>query len=208
MFTIYTSDAYQQESNCTYPHPVQVTDEASFRREPSRTTTCAPSTGTTIAATRTSSPRTACRSTATTTTQRPGGLEDAYRTSRKALPGVFFAVHYSRHNNVPKDEKSARPRFHLFFQIDPMKSYEAYAALKQLLHDIFPYLDANALDAARFLYGTSEPGGRVPSGRQDAHGLPVSATSSTGTCRAATRSRPRFRRAAGTTRCSTGQYAP
>jgi hypothetical protein len=32
MFTIYTSDAYQQESNCTYPHLVQVTDEASFRK--------------------------------------------------------------------------------------------------------------------------------------------------------------------------------
>ena len=34
------------------------------------------------------------------------------------IPGVAFAVSYSRHHNLPKGDKSARPRFHIFFPIE------------------------------------------------------------------------------------------
>ena len=37
-----------------------------------------------------------------------------------------------------------------------MKSKEEYAELKRKVSDLFPYFDKNALDAARFFFGTSE----------------------------------------------------
>ena len=56
-----------------------------------------------------------------------------------------------------KGEKSARPRFHVVFLIDPERDTERYAALKQRLLAAFPFFDANAMDVARFLFGTEDP---------------------------------------------------
>lgn len=70
-----------------------------------------------------------------------------------SIPGVVFAASYSRHHNLPKGDKSARPRFHVFFPIPMITDEEEYAATKRKIADVFPYYDANALDSARFLYG-------------------------------------------------------
>lgn len=69
------------------------------------------------------------------------------------IPGVAFAVSYSRHHNLPKGDKSARPRFHIFFPIEVVSDEKEYAELKKKITGAFPYFDTNALDSARFLYG-------------------------------------------------------
>lgn len=69
------------------------------------------------------------------------------------IPGVAFAVSYSRHHNLPKGAKSARPRFHIFFPIEIVSDEQEYADMKRKIADAFPYYDTNALDSARFLYG-------------------------------------------------------
>lgn len=69
------------------------------------------------------------------------------------IPGVAFAVSYSRHHNLPKGDKSARPRFHIFFPIEVVSDEQGYADMKRRIADAFPYYDTNALDSARFLYG-------------------------------------------------------
>lgn len=69
------------------------------------------------------------------------------------IPGVAFAVSYSRHHNLPKGNKSARPRFHIFFPIEIVSDEQEYADMKRRIADAFPYYDTNALDSARFLYG-------------------------------------------------------
>ena len=69
------------------------------------------------------------------------------------IPGVAFAVSYSRHHNLPKGDKSARPRFHIFFPIEIVSDEQEYADMKRRIADAFPYYDTNALDSARFLYG-------------------------------------------------------
>lgn len=69
------------------------------------------------------------------------------------IPGVAFAVSYSRHHNLPKGNKSARPRFHIFFPIEIVSNEQEYADMKRRIADAFPYYDTNALDSARFLYG-------------------------------------------------------
>ena len=65
---------------------------------------------------------------------------------------AFFAVP-SRNHRKPKDGKSARPRFHVYFPHDPITDGDACAALKRAIQQKFPFFDAHALDAARFIFG-------------------------------------------------------
>ena len=76
---------------------------------------------------------------------------------RARLPGVEFIIVYSRHHMKPKDGKSARPRYHVLFAISPTHSGEEYAALKAKIHKLIPEFDKQALDAARFFFGTPNP---------------------------------------------------
>ncbi|MDO4306947.1 MAG: phage/plasmid primase, P4 family [Eubacteriales bacterium] len=66
---------------------------------------------------------------------------------------VAFAVVPSRNNGRPKDGKSARPRFHVYFPHDPVTDGESCAALKKAIQQRFPFFDGNAIDSARFIFG-------------------------------------------------------
>ena len=69
------------------------------------------------------------------------------------LCDVAFAVTYSRHNMLVKGNKSARPRFHVFFPTAPCNDANSHKAIKQKIHKELPFFDGNALDASRFLFG-------------------------------------------------------
>jgi len=73
----------------------------------------------------------------------------------EAFPGVTIAIHYSRSHMREKNGKVARPKFHVLFPIEPMTDAVAYSNMKKLVNMVFPYFDTNALDAARFFFGTS-----------------------------------------------------
>ena len=66
---------------------------------------------------------------------------------------VAFAVVTSRNHMKPKDGKSARPRFHVYFPHDPISDGEVCAALKKAIQQKFSFFDAKALDSARFIFG-------------------------------------------------------
>ena len=66
---------------------------------------------------------------------------------------VAFVVVPSRNHMKPKDGRSARPRFHVYFPHDPVTDGEACAALKKAIHQKFPFFDGNAIDSARFIFG-------------------------------------------------------
>ena len=53
-----------------------------------------------------------------------------------------------------KDDKTARPKFHIFFLIRLINSSSEYSDLKRKTLNVF---DANALDAGRFFYSTAKP---------------------------------------------------
>ncbi|WP_436802023.1 phage/plasmid primase, P4 family [Streptococcus dysgalactiae] len=74
-----------------------------------------------------------------------------------AFPDMQFAVSYSRNHMKDKGSKSARPRFHVYFPVSVITDKAEYIALKQAIQAEFPYFDDNALDAARLLYGTTQP---------------------------------------------------
>lgn len=67
---------------------------------------------------------------------------------------MAYAVVPSRNNMKPKDGRSARPRFHVYFPHDPINDGAACAALKKAIQQKFPFFDDKALDCARFIYGT------------------------------------------------------
>lgn len=67
-----------------------------------------------------------------------------------------YAIATSRHHMKEKDGKTARPKFHIYFEIGEIADSEAYAALKRGIQKAYPFFDDNALDAARFLFGAAD----------------------------------------------------
>lgn len=74
-----------------------------------------------------------------------------------AFPGVCFFASYSRNHMKVKGNKSARPRFHVYFPIEEINDAGEYSSYKEQLFKEFSYFDDNALDAARFIYGIPNP---------------------------------------------------
>lgn len=70
---------------------------------------------------------------------------------------VQILIQYSRNNMKIKNGKPARPKFHIIMPIDKETDANAYKAMKEKVYSVFPFVDSQALDAARFLYGTAEP---------------------------------------------------
>jgi P4 family phage/plasmid primase-like protien len=72
------------------------------------------------------------------------------------LSDVSFVLAPSRNDNLIKQGRSARPRFHVYFPIREITDAAAYASLKRSIHASLPFFDANALDAARFIFGSGK----------------------------------------------------
>jgi len=156
MFTLYHADFIGNPGNCSYPHKVEITDAATLTAAVGHDYVCAE-------------------------------YRNCYRNGEnfigadclpvdcdndhsenpeewvlpadvmEAFPNVAFAVHYSRFNMREKNGKPARPKFHVLFPIDRMTDAVAYSDMKKLVNSIFPYFDTQALDAARFFFGTNSP---------------------------------------------------
>lgn len=73
------------------------------------------------------------------------------------MAGVEFMTASSRSPQKPKGAVSARPRFHVYFPISPVIDTGVYAGLKRRLAARFGFFDPQALDAGRFIYGTTNP---------------------------------------------------
>ena len=155
MFTIYYSDVTGLPSNCNYPHKKEVIDEASLKEAISHDYVCAEY-------------KNSYRSgdnfigsnclPVDCDNDHSDNPEDWITPNdvMQAFPNVSFAIHYSRSNNKAKNGKTARPKFHVLFPIDYETNATKYKEIKQKVNSIFPYFDSNALDAARFFFGTKE----------------------------------------------------
>lgn len=154
MFTLYSSDYTGNPGNCYYPHRHTVTDLDSLRAAVGHDYVCAEY-------------RNSYRSNDNFigTDCLPVDCDNDHSENpndwimpadvQAAFPGVTFAVHYSRSHMREKNGKAARPKFHVLFPIEPMTDAVAYSNMKKLVSTVFPYFDTNALDAARFFFGTA-----------------------------------------------------
>jgi len=76
---------------------------------------------------------------------------------RTAFPNVPFYVVYSRNHMKEKGGKPARPRFHIYFPMQPATQLKEYGKLKAKVQQHFPAFDDNAIDSARFFFGVEDP---------------------------------------------------
>lgn len=154
--TVYTAECIGNAANCLYPNEVKITDEFSAKLAFAKDMVCAQY-------------KNNYRNTANfeVANALPGDCDNDHSDApadwitpediADLFADVSYVLHYSRHHMKPKGEKSARPRFHIVFLIAPERDADRYTALKKRLLAAFPFFDANAMDAARFLFGTEDP---------------------------------------------------
>lgn len=155
MFTIYSADTAGIPSNCLYPHIHHVTDDGSLKAAVLTDYVCAEY-------------KNSYRSNSNFIGSDclPVDCDNDHSENPEdwvtpedvanAFPGVSFAVHYSRSNNKAKKGKAARPKFHVLFPIDYVSDPAIYSEMKKQVNSLFPYFDTQALDAARFFFGTAD----------------------------------------------------
>lgn len=160
---LYVSDQAGQSSNCVYQYLVEVTEISSLLFAVSVDYVCAEY-------------KDNYRATKNFIRSNCVGMDldnehsdnpDEWKTVedvKKAFPNVRFAVHYSRNHMKEKEGKTARPKFHVLFPIEEMSEANEYKALKKKCLEIFPYFDKQALDVARFFFGTPDPKAEIISG--------------------------------------------
>lgn len=155
-FTIYTSSYRGNAANCIYPSKVIVDSEDTFKTAMKFDHVCAEyknnyrSIGNFI--------KSDCICLDCDNDHSNNPKEWICPDSLKnAFPDVVLMVSYSRHHMKIKDTKSARPRFHVYFPTQTISNANEYTVLKHRIQAYFPYFDEDALDSARFLFGTKEP---------------------------------------------------
>ena len=151
-FTIYTADCVGNSGNCLYPNKMIVTDKESFIKATKMDHVTAKYKGNYRSKDNFEFSDCIPLDCDNDHSDNPNEWVTPLDIALE-IPGVAFAVSYSRHHNIPKGDKSARPRFHIFFPIEIVSDEQEYADMKRKIADAFPYYDTNALDSARFLYG-------------------------------------------------------
>lgn len=166
MFTIYSADVIGNPGNCSYPHKHVILDEVSLKAAINHDYVCAEY-------------RNSYRSNNNFIGSDclPVDCDNDHSENpadwitpqdiMQAFPGVTFAIHYSRFHNREKNGKTARPKFHVLFPIEYCTDALLYSGMKKLVNSIFPYFDTQALDAARFFFGTAAAEAALYPGRMN-----------------------------------------
>lgn len=84
----------------------------------------------------------------------PAAWETAESLSGK-LQDIDHVIIPSRHHMLPKGKLSARPRLHVWFPTQRYTDHAQYAAVKNAIQKRYPFFDDNAVDSARFFYGSA-----------------------------------------------------
>lgn len=71
------------------------------------------------------------------------------------IPDVSYVLVPSRHHMQSKNNDTPRPRYHVYFPISEITNKDTYALFKRGICKSYPFFDENALDAARFVFGSS-----------------------------------------------------
>ena len=156
LITLYSGNYTGNPANCLYPHRVEVVDEESLKTGVSHDYVCAEY-----------KENYRNNSNFLGSNCLPVDCDNDHSDNpaewvsvddvKEAFPNVTFLVHYSRSHMREKNGKEARPKFHILFPIDEIKDAATYSNLKKRINTIFPYFDKQALDSARFFFGTMNP---------------------------------------------------
>lgn len=67
---------------------------------------------------------------------------------------IEFVLIPSRNHMRQKNGKAPRPKYHVLFPVSVYKDAAMYAAVKSAIQKKYPFFDDNAVDAARFFFGS------------------------------------------------------
>ncbi len=155
-FTIYTAGCTGNAKNCIYPTEIVVKDIPSLERAMAQDHVCAKYCGNKRSAAGFEWSNCIPMDCDNDHSDNPADWKQP-EDVRASFPNVTFAVCYSRNHMKEKNGKAARPKFHCYFPVERITSAEQYTAMKKQLLQQFPWFDANAMDAARFYFGTAAP---------------------------------------------------
>lgn len=76
-----------------------------------------------------------------------------YDSLRADFPDVEYYTVTSRNHMKEKNGNAPRPKFHVYFPVEPITDSGEYTALKEVTKGIYTYFDKYAADTARFFFG-------------------------------------------------------
>lgn len=151
-FTLFSADCIGKAANCSYPHKVLVDDAMTMEGAVAHDHVCA---------TYKNNYRNIANFQMSDVV--PMDIDNDHSDNpadwitEDKMDELFGSIDYvlvpSRHHMLPKDGKSARPRYHVYFPIENCTDADEYTAIKVALQKAYSFFDDNALDAARFLFG-------------------------------------------------------
>ena len=154
-FTLFTADCTGNQANCLYPHECLIRNSEDLLKAVQHDHVCAAYRNRYRAIDNFLSSDVLVMD-----TDNDDDTDDPwdYITAEK-FEVIFNDMNYalvpSRNHWKEKGSHPAAPRYHVFFPISMLTDPNAYAAMKQALAAKYPFFDNNALDAARFLYGST-----------------------------------------------------
>ena len=153
-FTLFSADCIGKAANCSYPHKVLVDDAMTMGGAVAHDHVCA---------TYKNNYRNIANFQMSDVV--PMDIDNDHSDNpadwitEDKMDELFGSIDYvlvpSRHHMLPKDGKSARPRYHVYFPIENCTDADEYTAIKVALQKAYSFFDDNALDAARFLFGAT-----------------------------------------------------
>lgn len=150
--TFFHADCVGRASNCNYPHKTVVCDETTMAVVAAQDHVCA-----------TYKNNYRSKDNFIESDVIPMDIDNDHSDNpaewitEEKMDELFGSIDYvlvpSRHHMLPKEGKSARPRYHAYFPITKCEDADEYTAIKYAVQKTYPFFDDNALDAARFLFG-------------------------------------------------------
>ena len=152
-FTIFTANCTGKASNCDYPNKVEVTSAEVLQEAVKKDHVCASYKENKRGNDKFISSDVIVMDIDNDHTDDPS----EYITESKMdelFPDINYCLVPSRHYMHKKGSHPAAPRYHVMFPVEAITDATQYAKEKELLYKNYPFFDGNALDAARFLYGS------------------------------------------------------
>jgi hypothetical protein len=153
---IYSSNYINNPQNCLYPNKLIIKDETSAKEAFSHDYVCAKYKddyrsidtfqSTSIIAFDIDNDHTEDKSAWTTP-----------EIVAKEFNELSYIIHFSRNNMKEKKGRKPRQKFHIIFTSNELTSADSVRDLKLKFYEFYPYVDKNALDAGRFMFGTHNP---------------------------------------------------
>jgi len=155
VFNFYTSDSFQQVSNCLYPHHCEVRSLDDFIEVAKHDHTCIKFKNSYRNIDNFEESDSDELDVDNDYSENPQDwiTKEIIHTTFASVPHIVVE---SRHHMKWKGKYSPRPRYHVIFLCVKKTSAEEYKAFNQRIIKLFPYFDKQALDSGRFFFAVQE----------------------------------------------------